>query len=330
MKRSGDGALLIYIMNIIFVSYSNPNDRKAWSGTTFEIYHSLEKSINNILNVQLESRSFKIFKLVVQKASHLFRYPIIDFNTTIFGSRIYGRILDRKIRHLPIKPDEIDFIVIPAGASVAAYSKYGAKIVLINDATFDSMKNYYYNTTHTKIINNAETIDQKALDNAGLVILSSQWAVNSVIGHYAEPKSKVHLLRFGANLPDLNTIQLSRSIEGKKVVYLLLVGVSWVRKGVPTAIETVHILNEQQNDKVFRLIIIGFDKPEGWNDDQVSFEGKLYKDNDNDLSRLVSAYERADIFFLPTKAEAAGIVFCEAAMFSLPVVTYDTGGSNTE
>jgi glycosyltransferase involved in cell wall biosynthesis len=42
--------------------------------------------------------------------------------------------------------------------------------------------------------------------------------------------------------------------------------------------------------------------------------------------KLITLYKQSNFFLLPTRAEASGLVFSEAAAFGLPVVTTDTGG----
>ena len=44
------------------------------------------------------------------------------------------------------------------------------------------------------------------------------------------------------------------------------------------------------------------------------------------MKALSQLYLQADVFLLPTRNEAAGIVFCEASAFGLPVVSTRTGG----
>lgn len=52
----------------------------------------------------------------------------------------------------------------------------------------------------------------------------------------------------------------------------------------------------------------------------------LNKNIEEDVKKMRQLYEEADIYFMPTRAETYGIVFCEAAAFGLPVVSTNTGG----
>jgi glycosyltransferase involved in cell wall biosynthesis len=44
------------------------------------------------------------------------------------------------------------------------------------------------------------------------------------------------------------------------------------------------------------------------------------------MQKLENLYKRSHLFFLPTRAECFGIVFCEANSYGIPVISTDTGG----
>ena len=120
-------------------------------------------------------------------------------------------------------------------------------------------------------------------------------------------------------------------MEEKTHIHLLLVVVEWKRKGIDVAIDCVHLLNKWQKNFKFDLTIVGFDNPVDKNfvGDDIIFKGKLNKNNPDEYNEMIEIYQNSDIFILPTQAECAGIVFCEAAEYGLPVVTYDAGGIST-
>lgn len=81
--------------------------------------------------------------------------------------------------------------------------------------------------------------------------------------------------------------------------------------------------------KKFELTIIGLDKPEQYTENKhIHFVGRLNKNNPEEFKQMITYYQESDIFLLPTKAECAGIVFSEAAMYGLPVFTHNTGGDH--
>ena len=61
-------------------------------------------------------------------------------------------------------------------------------------------------------------------------------------------------------------------------------------------------------------------------DDNIEVFGLLNRDIKEQREKLEYLRKISDIFVLPTHAECAGIVFCEACAYSMPSITYDTGG----
>jgi glycosyltransferase involved in cell wall biosynthesis len=55
----------------------------------------------------------------------------------------------------------------------------------------------------------------------------------------------------------------------------------------------------------------------------------LSKSNTQQAERLRQIYAQAHLFFVPSRAEAYGIVYCEAAALGLPVLARATGGVET-
>jgi glycosyltransferase involved in cell wall biosynthesis len=58
----------------------------------------------------------------------------------------------------------------------------------------------------------------------------------------------------------------------------------------------------------------------------VQVYGLLSKDKPEDRELLAKLYANSDFFVMPTRAEAQGIVFNEAAGYALPIAATDVGG----
>lgn len=246
---------------------------------------------------------------------------VANFETTVLGAKYWGKRADKLIHDQDKKSN---YYFCPAGASIIAFAHSQAKFVDLPDATYALMNNYYYAGVDKKGADNGDEIDQKALTRADKIILPSQWAYESVQNDYDQPEGKLSLIPFGANMPD---VKITPKTLTSKEINILLVGVEWKRKGVDIALDVVAKLNEHSLAGYhYTLTIVGLDKPSDFTQSDVIFKGRLDKNDPAELSSLQAEYEQADLFFLPTQAEAAGIVFAEAAMYALPVFTYNTGG----
>ena len=98
---------------------------------------------------------------------------------------------------------------------------------------------------------------------------------------------------------------------------------NWERKGGAIAVETARLLNDAGFET--KLRVVG-SQPEGEIPPFVEVLGFINKSTNEGKNRLVELFRHADFFILPTKAEAAGIVFSEASSYGLPSLAYATGG----
>jgi glycosyltransferase involved in cell wall biosynthesis len=57
--------------------------------------------------------------------------------------------------------------------------------------------------------------------------------------------------------------------------------------------------------------------------------GFLSKATQAGRAKLCALLASSDFLLLPTRAEAAGLVFCEASAWGLPIISTDTGGVGT-
>lgn len=114
------------------------------------------------------------------------------------------RIESKSLRKANI--ENCDIIFAPF-ASTSLYSlKTEKPIIYLSDTTFAAMVGYYYKDIPSWNIKQANKIEEKALNKAKAVILSSEWAKKSVQTDYNISQSKIHILEFGANIDEKNII----------------------------------------------------------------------------------------------------------------------------
>ncbi len=300
-----------------FLFYGNPNDAKHWSGTINRMYRILCESkyfdveVVNVPQGSLEKIIYKATRLLSMKKSEL---------------SLLMNIVNKSVCNKMIKESNCDVFFAPAGSKIV-YSGKGAlkdkRLIYMSDATYHIMHGYYYNhSNHDQRIGNKW--EQNAQNMASDIILASNWARDDALSYYKSDEHKVNVLKFGANMNDVGCKVVKAS---QKEYNLLLVGVDWKRKGIDIAIDTVKLLNES-GEKLYTLTIVGVEKPADEFPKYIKFIGRLDKNKEDEYLKLEEQYKNADIFILPTKAECAGIVFAEAAMFGLPSFTYSTGGVN--
>jgi glycosyltransferase involved in cell wall biosynthesis len=222
-------------------------------------------------------------------------------------------------------------LFFPGGSGMIAYLNTDKPIIYLTDSTFHSMINYYdsFSNLLPSAMRMGSFIESNALKKASHVIFASHWAKHKAIEFYGCQINKISVLPFGANIDKIPDRELILKLRKKNfsACTLLLVGVSWERKGCQLAFDAMCMLNERGIET--ELIICGCEPPEGVRHDRLTITGFLDKNNPEDSNKIEQLYMRANIFILPTRNECAGIVFCEASAYGLPTIATDTGGVST-
>jgi glycosyltransferase involved in cell wall biosynthesis len=153
---------------------------------------------------------------------------------------------------------------------------------------------------------------------AAAVVPFSRWAAESVInGHGVDPR-RVHVIPIGVVTSDFADIDRGRRFDGEaRPMRLLFVGGDFRRKGGPLLVD---VFLERFADRGVELHLVtpapGIIKhPQIFVYPQVTAFSAEWK-------RL---YAQADVFVLPTRWEAFGIVFVEAMAAGLPIVATSIG-----
>jgi glycosyltransferase involved in cell wall biosynthesis len=238
--------------------------------------------------------------------------------------RAYARRAQRLL------PPDCDLIFSP-GTEPISYLRTDKPIVFWTDAPFAAMLNYYpwYCGLSDAGTRDGLQADTLALRRARLAIYSSAWAADSAIHQHGGDPSKIRILPFGANLEstltdtELETLILQRQTRPWQ---FLLVGVDWMRKGADIALEVVGELNRRHFPSA--LIVAGCQPRNsiGALSRYLNLEGFLDKRTEGGRLRLIELYRSALFYFMPSRAEASAIAYCEANAFGVPCLATDTGG----
>ena len=305
-------------VRIGFISVNSPLDRKTSSGTTFQMYQALKKIGADIVWLQPKHDFF--YKLV----NLFFKLLAVFTRSRILRDHIVplAKIESKSLKKIYI--EQCDILFAPFASTALYYLKTDKPIIYLSDATFAAMLDYYFKGIAFWNIKQANKIEQTALSKATIIVVSSEWARQSVQSDYNIPQPQIHVLEFGANIDE-------EDIVPHKFIYnnhlnILFLGVDWIRKGGEIAVEAVKYLNE--NGIFTTLQIVGIRNLDNdiANLPYVKNYGFFDKNNPDDYNQLVSIIQQSHCLLLPTKAECAGIVFCESSANGLPIFTYNTGG----
>jgi glycosyltransferase involved in cell wall biosynthesis len=162
------------------------------------------------------------------------------------------------------------------------------------------------------------------LRHAAQVLVPSPHTKSILIQHYDVPADMIHIARPGIEQPS-DTISRKASHDG--VPLILSVGILHPRKGHDVLIDALARIV----DLDWRTSIVGNPWEPGHFDalqqqiDRLGLTGRVHLAGRVSDSELAQLYQQASLFALATRYEGYGIVFNEALVHGLPIVSCRTG-----
>jgi glycosyltransferase involved in cell wall biosynthesis len=319
-KKSVKPLRVLYVSN----DYYDPRNMRSWSGLPQFMARALEQQ-----GVEMTYMSLR--ETIAGRVWHSARGAIGKLTGKRFlRDRTPGLLKSyaRQIEHeLAIR--EPDFLFCPGTAPIA-YLNTKTPICFWVDATFAGMVNYYdsFSKLCGSSLRAGAEVDQAALDRAALALYSSEWAADTALRHYTVDPERVYVIPFGANLsrpPSDAEVEALIVSRGAEECRLFFAGVDWERKGANDAVRVLQALRQRSISA--RLTIIGCEPPAGLElPEGVEVLGFVDKRSPEGMRQIERLFGDSHFFVLPTKAEAYGLVLCEAAAFGLPALATRSGG----
>lgn len=314
-------------MKIGFVSNGNPEDKRNWSGTTWNMYSSL-LTCHSVEWVRVAEEPL-VSILSKSKAWYVRNLLRKNFNRyySVSVAKNFSKQVDSWLRH----HNKYDVLVVPGNSQCIAYMETEVPIVQVTDANFGAMIDYYpsFSNLLTTNIRTGDEIERRSFNKATELVFSSQWAMSTAMARYNVGRFKCTVIPFGANLDndqyDDRRILHDKRHAIKRELQILFLGVDWERKGGTLAIETLQCLNSRGIPA--ELHVVGVEPPGYFHPvENVKIHGFLNKNSIAEEEKLRNIIMASDMLLLPTKAECSAIAFAEASAYGLPIITHDTGG----
>lgn len=185
----------------------------------------------------------------------------------------------------------------------------------ITPRQYDEMAEHYHHTPDSDgpISQLKHRRNQQLFQSAARLLPWSTWVADSLIQDYGVDPDKVTVLPPGVDL-DVWTPHYKPNAAGP--MHILFVGGDFYRKGGETLLEAFKML--PAGTAVLHLVTRS-DIPSAPNI-------HVYGNMQPNTPELLALYAQADVFVLPTRAEAFGIAAVEAAASGLPVIATRVGG----
>lgn len=307
-------------LKIAYLSSEDPKNKKVWSGTHYSIYRQL----CTLGDVTILGPYHPELRLFIAKFINQFYLKVLNkrysYRHSVFISKGYANYFNKKL-----KEKKYDYIVAPAGSAEIAHLETSIPIIYISDGTFAGCLNYHDSLKNltANSIKEGNIIEQNAIVKSKHVIVSSEWAKQSVINDYKASQDKVTVIPFGANfdlLPDATEMDLSVPKTWK----LLFVGVYWENKGGEIAFNAFKSLLEKGYD--VSLTILGCIPPSTFKHPKMTVIPFIDKNDMTGQRELNAIYKQHHFLILPTRFDCTPIVINEASAFGIPCLIANTGG----
>jgi glycosyltransferase involved in cell wall biosynthesis len=314
-------------MKLAIATTFDARDVANWSGTPFYMANAFEQSgvnVDYIGNLKRKTEPFfKIKKVWKKFASDQRESPRFNIHT----AKHYSAQAAAHLKQL-----SVDAIIAPQIHPIC-YLESNKPIILWTDGLYASLIGFYpgFSSHSASSIKQGNIITSECLSRCSLAIFSSDWAARTAIEIYGADKNKVKVVPFGANIPvrnSLNDIRDMLKSRSRDTAKLLFIGKHWDRKGGAIVFDTAKALHAA--GQAVELNFIGCMPPSRTEiPNYIKCHGFISKRTPDGVEKIKTLLRESHFLFVPSRAEAYGIVFCEANAFALPCLTTHVGGIST-
>lgn len=315
-------------MKIAYTTTFDSQDVHNWSGTPYHMSEALTQAGMDVHPIGQLSRELPRFFKWKQHYHQIVCHQRLSPRFNITAAKHYSKQVSDRLKNI-----EVDAIVSPL-INPIAYLDTDKPLILWTDAVYASLLGFYppFAYHSAKTIHEGNAITKACLDRVTYAVFSSDWAARAAIEIYGVSKHKVKVIPFGANLstsPSADEVAAAISQRDPRKIKLLFLAKSWERKGGDTVVAVAKALHEA--NVPVELHIVGYDHipNESSIPPYVHCHGFISKHQTEGQLKLQKLLSESHFLFVPSRAEAYGIVFCEANAYGVPCLTTHVGGIGT-
>lgn len=296
---------------IVLYEEDRKDPKNTWSGTSYQLREALKEYYDVIFIDSYDIYPIKLIKMISKKiekrtASYIIK-PIYE---KLHEIEINIRL--RKYKSIPVL-EICENVIIKNDFYLyrdMAYACYPYVLNKLKDDNNDyghGMLNSISKKALKQRIKREEKIHKKTKGE----FYMGQWVVDLMKEHYPQYEEK--LIHAGGGFSS----EFSINIENEKkdnIKRILFVGIDFKRKGGKLLVDAYKQIRDKYGEKV-ELIIVGPNIVK--KEDGINYVGKI---NRKELSNI---FQKCDIYCMPSRFEAYGLVFIEALCYGLPIVAYN-------
>jgi glycosyltransferase involved in cell wall biosynthesis len=309
-------------VKLAYVSLNDSTDLLQWSGLNYHIARSLERAGATLVRVGPLTHPWTA-GMKLRRRWYALRGQTYHANMEASALDAYGAQARALI------PRDVDAVFAVTSMISAGLEGLDVPLISWDDASPAALTGYYPDFVRLapRSAHDADAMGRRAASNVSLALYASEWAAESAREAYGLPEEKVAVVPFGANLdprPDAREVAAAIAARSTDRCRLLWVGVEWDRKRGDLVVEIAkRILGA---GIPVELTLVGCAPPRRSLPEWVHVEGFVSKRTPEGAARLAKLFARSHFLVMPSRAEAYGLVYCEAAAFGVPSVATRTGG----
>lgn len=313
-------------MKVAYVTQQSPDDIRTWSGLNHHIRASVARQGAEMVNVGPLFHWLRWDYRIKRKWFALTGQKMLEDREPAV-MEMWAKDIHPKLAK--IKPD----VILTTHPYFLSKVETDIPIVIYCDANFASLLDYYpyYAGLPKATIDRSHLVEKADLHRAKRVLYACDHAKEFAINTYGVDPAKIDVIPFGANIECDRTesdIDDYISRRPKDRCKLLFIGKVWERKGGDIAVAVAEKLN--QAGLPTTLTLMGSQPPDDRPlPDCVTKLGFINKDDPAGLKKFNDTIGESHFMIVPSRAEAFGIVFCEAASYGVPSMATATGGITT-
>lgn len=313
-------------MRVAYVTMDSPDDIRAWSGLAHYIGDAVRRQGAEVINVGPLHHRETLGMRIKRRWYNLCGRNMLEEREPAIVEQ-WGREIESRLAE--IKPD----VVFSTHTYYLSEVKTDLPMVIFCDSNFASLLDFYpyYRNLPAATIRRGHAWEKNDLIRCSRVLYACDWAKEFAVRDYGIAPAKIDVIPFGANIECDRTetdIEDYISRRPKDRCRLLFLGKVWERKGGDIAVAVAEELNRAGLPTT--LTLMGSQPPAGKVlPDFVHKLGFLNKDEPEGLKKFNDTIGESHFLVLPSRAEAFGIVFCEAASFGVPSLAAAVGGITT-
>ena len=293
---------------IIFACPWEKDKNNSWSGTHMGIYWNMCKQYK-VINIDT---GYYNSSSVLLKICHYYDRILSKFrkyeDMGMLRQRVANKVYKKLINNLDCPILQFEECPIENG-NVNKYIYQDLNVGYVKKM-FELDKKLFeisgYRKISSKYLYKREKQQREYYNTCNKIFTMGKWLEKELVEQYGLPKEKVIHVGGGCNI-DTTLIDNTNRIGNK----ILFVGKDFERKNGLLVVEAFKIAKLTNSN--LELYIAGPEEIE-FNDPSIHFLGLL------SFSELVKYFNICDIFCMPSKFEAYGLVFVEALIFGLPCI----------